>query len=332
MLGVDDVFERALPAVSYASVYSEATKATQTKYFSGSKNVSFTGLASGWYRITVPKPAQHICREDPDTPGRVESLNNPIYANPRRIWLGSGWVMAGFEFLSTVTVSSGVIRDAWTGGFIDGAALAFTATSGSLAGSVVDGDVMLASYSTDWASTSAGLLPADVVLGACNWNLAVSRGGYTTVVRTGAVKNQPVGSEIALGTIYLTPVDANSNGIQDGWESTYFPGGCDPEADADDDGLSNRAEYLCGTVPTSSASAMRILDVRRDSGGLSLTWSAAAGRSYRVVSSGTPDGTGSVVTNGPWEAAHGETAKTWADPDAASSASRFYRIHLALPF
>lgn len=331
VLGVDDVSNGALPSGSYASVYSYATGSTQTKYFSGSKNISFTGLASGWYRITVPKPANHICREDPDTPNQVQNVNNIYYGNPRKIQLISGWAMAGFEFLSTVAVTSGVVRDAWTGAFIDDAGFAFTATSGSLSGSVVDGHIMLTSYSTDWTSSPAGLLPANVILGACNWNLAVSRTGYTTATVTGAINGKPAGSTIALGTIYLTPVDANSNDIQDSWESTYFPGGCDPDADSDGDTLPNDAEYRCGTVPTNSASVMRILDVQWGSGGLSLTWSAAAGRGYQVVSSGTPGGTGSVTTNDLCEAAYGETTKEWTDPNAASHASRFYRIHLATP-
>ena len=126
-------------------------------------------------------------------------------------------------------------------------------------------------------------------------------------------------------------IDANSNGIQDSWECAYFPGGCDPDADSDGDTLPNGAEYFCGTVPTNAASVMRILDVQRLAGGLSLTWSAVAGRGYRVVSSGAPGGTGSVATNGPWEAAYGETTKTWTDPNAGSYPSRFYRIHLSAP-
>ena len=331
VLGIDDVSNGALPPGASVSVYEQGTGLWRNMNFSGSKNVSFTGLAGGWYYIDVPEPAHHICREDPVTPGQVESLYNLYYANPRWIYLASGWGLAGFEFLSTVAVTSGVVRDAWTGAFIDGAALAFTATSGSLSNAVVDGHIMLTSYSTNWTSTPAGLLPANVLLGACNWDLAVSRAGYTTAILEDAIENQPAGSGIALGTLFLTPIDANSNGIQDSWECAYFPGGCDPDADSDGDTLPNGAEYFCGTVPTNAASVMRILDVQRLAGGLSLTWSAVAGRGYRVVSSGAPGGTGSVTTNGPWEAAYGETTKTWTDPNAGSYPSRFYRIHLSAP-
>jgi hypothetical protein len=38
-----------------------------------------------------------------------------------------------------------------------------------------------------------------------------------------------------------------------------------------------------------------------------------------------------VTTNDLCEAAYGETTKEWTDPNAASHASRFYRIHLATP-
>ncbi len=332
VMGVDDVFNCALPAGAGVSLYEQATGQWKPfKYFSGSKNVSFTGLVGGWYFIDVPEPTHHICREDPDTPGQVENTGNQYYGNPRWTYIASGWGMAGFEFLSTVTVASGTVRDAWTGAFIDNARLTFTATSGNLSGSVVDGHVMLTSYSTDWLTTSAGLLPESVVLGACSWNLALARAGYATNTLAAAITNPPAGSGIALGTLYLTPADANSNGIQDTYESTYFPGGCDPEADSDGDGLSNRAEYLCGTVPTNRASVLSILDVQMNAGGLSLTWSAAAGRGYRVISFGTPGGTGSVATNGPWEAAYGETTKTWIAPFNPLQPSRFFRVLLSQP-
>lgn len=48
----------------------------------------------------------------------------------------------------------------------------------------------------------------------------------------------------------LRNVDSDSNGLPDWWEGKYFGAtGTDPEADADEDGLSNAQEYYLGTDP-----------------------------------------------------------------------------------
>jgi len=50
--------------------------------------------------------------------------------------------------------------------------------------------------------------------------------------------------------------DSDSDGLPDSWETQYFgsPAACDPNADADSDGLTNREEYQRGTNPTDADS------------------------------------------------------------------------------
>ncbi len=88
----------------------------------------------------------------------------------------------------------------------------------------------------------------------------------------------------------IAPPDANGNGLPDAWELSY--GITDPEADDDDDGLSNRQEYWAHTNPTNAASAFRILNAAwQPSGHFALTWAsvgrcAVSGAIHRCDSSG----------------------------------------------
>lgn len=80
-------------------------------------------------------------------------------------------------------------------------------------------------------------------------------------------------------------VDADANGLPDWWEQDYFamPAGVDPLADPDGDGADNLAEFLAGTVPTNSVSALRLtISPSAPDGAAVLNWPSVAGRFYRV--------------------------------------------------
>ncbi len=326
VLGVDDVYTAALPDGSTASVEGQGTHA-----FNGSKTVVFTGLTNGSYTVTVPVPEDFMSREDPAVPDQIQSLTNFYYANPRTVAVSGGWVMAGFEFFSTLAVTSGVVRDAWTGAFLGGAQISFTAASGSLTGSVVTGSVMFTSYSTHWISAESGEVPSNIVLGACDWDLSASLAGYEPYAWIGAVSNQSAGASLELGALYLVPTDTNGNDIADLWEDLYFPGGLDPDDDEDEDGLANRAEYQCGTDPTNALSVLRFLGMQVTTNGAHLTWSVVGGRNYQILSVTSLVDTVSIVTNGPWGVVYGQTDQEWIDTDAILDNTRFYRIRLDMP-
>ncbi|MDD4101395.1 MAG: right-handed parallel beta-helix repeat-containing protein [Kiritimatiellae bacterium] len=322
ILGLDDVYTSALPEGSTATVegYGEVE-------FNGEVFVVCSGLTNGTYLVTVPVPENFIPRADPYTPDQIGSLTNIFYANPRLVTVEGGWAMAGFEMLSTIAVTSGVVRDAWTGAFLANAQIAFTAASGSLTGTVVDGSVILTSYRTPWLTTAGGPFPDDITLGACDWHLALALDGYHTNTTQYAVSNAAAGSQLNLGTMLMEPLDANANGVADAWEDLHFPSGLDPDADSDADGLSNKDEYFCGTNPNDPASVLRFITAEPNPGGMDLTWSVVGGRGYQVLAVTSLTAAAST-TNGPWQAAHGQEQMQWCDTDAPLHNTRFYRIRL----
>ena len=326
VLGVDGVYSSALPTGTTVTV-----DGCGTKPFSGSKTVTYTGLTNGSYLVTLPLPSDFIPREDPNTPNQVQSLTNIFYANPRRVAISGSWWLAGFELLSSVAVTSGVVRDAWTHAFLGNAQIAFTAASGSLTGAVVDGSVILTSYRTNWLSSADGRLPPDITLGSCNWNLSVNLPGYQPYTLPGAVSNLQTGARMALGTAFLVPTDTNANEVSDAWEALYFPGGMSPGADSDGDGLDNRSEYLSGTDPTNALSVLRFLGAQAGTNAASLTWSVTSGRSYQLLSVTSLVALAAAQTNGPWEAAHDQTSMAWSDTNAPLHKTRFYRVRLNNP-
>jgi hypothetical protein len=227
-----------------------------------------------------------------------------------------------------MAVTSGVVRDAWTHAFLGNAQIAFTAASGSLTGTVVDGSVILTTYRTNWLSAANGRLPATIVLGSCNWHLSVSLPGYQTCLRDHAVSNVQAGAQVDLGASYLVPTDANANQVADAWEGAYFPGGMVATEDSDRDGVDNRSEYLCGTDPTNALSVLRFLDAVVEPAAARMTWLSAAGRSYQVLAVTSLVDSISIATNGPWEAAYGQETMQWSDTNTPLHRTRFYRVRL----
>ena len=125
------------------------------------------------------------------------------------------------------------------------------------------------------------------------------------------------------------------------WQLAYF--GCTnlavcPQAaggaDPDGDGISNTNEFLAGTNPTNSASALRIISVVRQSNDLMVTWTTAGGRTNSVEATAS-DANGNYTTNfmdvsGPIAiSGSGDATTNYVDGGGATnSPSRYYRIRL----
>lgn len=137
--------------------------------------------------------------------------------------------------------------------------------------------------------------------------------------------------------VVVAPPDANGNGIADAWETAY--GITDPNADNDNDGQSNLAEYRANTNPTNAASALRIVEMGHEpTGEFRLVWSSVGGTRYRVqYADAGPDGG--------WEGnfvdcfrfldeemdsePHGEeSTQSFNDFSAPANGARFYRLQV----
>jgi hypothetical protein len=81
-------------------------------------------------------------------------------------------------------------------------------------------------------------------------------------------------------------VDTDGNGLPDWWEQLYFGHltGTDPNADPDQDGANNLAEFLAGTDPTNPNSNLKLtIPKGRPTNGFVVQWPSAAGRFYRLL-------------------------------------------------
>jgi hypothetical protein len=138
------------------------------------------------------------------------------------------------------------------------------------------------------------------------------------------------------GSVSVTPGDPFTC-----WQLQYF--GCTncPQAaataDPDGDGQNNMAEFLAGTDPTNSASALRITSTATQGANVSITWNTAGGHTNIVqVTSG--DGSGGYTTNNFADIPNsqtilpgsgGDTSTNYLDLGGATNVpSRYYRIRL----
>ncbi len=80
-------------------------------------------------------------------------------------------------------------------------------------------------------------------------------------------------------------LDVDADGLADAWEQAYFgnAANADPQADTDDDGLNNLAEFIAGTCPTNEASRFVLQQsMVPTNGNFILYWDAVTGRTYSV--------------------------------------------------
>jgi hypothetical protein len=81
--------------------------------------------------------------------------------------------------------------------------------------------------------------------------------------------------------------DTDSDGLPDWWEEAYFgaPTAASPDADDDEDGMSNLAEFIAGTHPRQAGSVLALEPLAVQSGvatNLVFQWPAVSGRVYSI--------------------------------------------------
>src|SRR5207244_618881 len=94
--------------------------------------------------------------------------------------------------------------------------------------------------------------------------------------------------------------------------------------DSDEDGLSNRDEFIAGTNPRDAFSQLAIHEVRRDASGLSLFFSSVNGKTYAVeFSESLPTANWQALGN-----VVGDGAEQIMTDTNALMRQRFYRIRV----
>jgi hypothetical protein len=167
--------------------------------------------------------------------------------------------------------------------------------------------------------------PYPVGLTIITWSATDSSGNSSTCSQTVTVLGDTIG-----------------DGIPNWWRQTFFGDGsttnevscaaCDP----DGDGFSNLQEYLAGTNPTNSASALRIKSVAVQGADVVITWTTAGKRTNAVQATGG-DADGGYTTNflDITTSPHliipgsGDVTTSYSDLGGTTKGpSRFYRIRL----
>jgi hypothetical protein len=174
-------------------------------------------------------------------------------------------------------------------------------------------------------------------------DLATDIGGstFTTVLRRNQAQTHQVEIELTgagphlvtlgfdLGTDIVDSPDSDSDDLLDTWEQEQF-GNLDQNAtgDPDQDGVSNRNEYLFGSNPNSASSGKPLTSVESISSGFRFSFPTVAGRNYQAQ-------VRNDLTTGEWtnlaqEAIPGDGTTKSVD-DLTSETKRFYRVEVTAP-
>jgi hypothetical protein len=114
--------------------------------------------------------------------------------------------------------------------------------------------------------------------------------------------------------------DADNDGLPDGWETPYNV--TDPNADNDGDGMSNRDEFIAGTLPRDATSVFRIKSIVSDANGCEVSFDSLTGRVYRVEYRDNFTDTWTLVEQ---KTGNGSQL-TVNDPSAGGVIGRYYRL------
>jgi T5SS/PEP-CTERM-associated repeat protein len=147
------------------------------------------------------------------------------------------------------------------------------------------------------------------------------------------------GTLIYGSAILSTNLDADGDGIANGWEQSYGLdplNGADASTDNDGDGFTNLQEFQAGTNPTNAGSAFRVLSLESTNNDILVTWQAGGGRTNMVQSATdlTPLGAGqagsySNVSPNVILAGSGDVTTNYMDTGGRTNgAVKFYRVRL----
>ncbi len=123
--------------------------------------------------------------------------------------------------------------------------------------------------------------------------------------------------------------DYNFDGLDDTFQRQYFALFTSPQAapgaDPDGDGMNNAGEYVAGTIPTNTASVLKMLVLTNTPSGTTVSWQSVVGKRYQVSSR-------TNLTIGSWQNIGGvvtaiNTAAQYFDPTATNGMG-YYRVQV----
>ena len=132
----------------------------------------------------------------------------------------------------------------------------------------------------------------------------------------------------AINTGGINP-DSDGDRMADAWEIFYFETitAQDGTGDFDHDGFSDLSEFLAGTLPKDSTSALKMLPTPEINGSsVTVQWSAVSGKTYRLQFKNS-------LNDLNWSSVSGDVTSTGTtasklDPTGANLTGRFYRVLL----
>ena len=125
----------------------------------------------------------------------------------------------------------------------------------------------------------------------------------------------------------ITFVPTVVEGIPSSWWIQHFgtAEGVSASSDPDGDGFTNAQEYALGTIPTDASSAFRVRSASLQSGTVTISWDAIAGKTYQLVAK-------SSLSSGDWQPVGEPFTASASGPvsrsETPSASSRFYRVTL----
>ncbi|MEE9367425.1 MAG: hypothetical protein V3V05_01035 [Pontiella sp.] len=290
--------------------------------------IVFSNVEAGMHTVEVNTPAPgYLIRQSPSDPNAVNDPDSE-YGNPRNIEvIDEQTIQEVFQFDPVITASA-VVRDAWTMERLEDAAIEFILLDPGGNFSITKYP-WFATYATNWVSDTEGIFPVETILYLGDYDLNITYSGYEQLSSNNIIINASAGDEIDLGTLFLYPVDANSNQIADAWEALYFESGSNVvvDADVDADGMNNRDEYIAGTDPTNWHSHLW-LELISGSNTFNLAWYTEPDRTYIVGGTTNLLSDTWVQVGGPWEATNGQIEIYWAETNHNLSWHNSYRVEV----
>jgi hypothetical protein len=208
------------------------------------------------------------------------------------------------------------------------------------------GGNLAVSFINNYSFISSVTNGASFIVATCGTNFAgsfanVASGGLLTTMDDFATFTVTYsGSNLVLSSLHI--LDSVGDGIPNWWRQEFFGSpnnmtnniscaSCDP----DGDGMNNLDEYLAGTDPTDSGSALAITGITREGNNVLVTWNTAGGHTNMLqVGSGGAGGvfnTNTFIDLPPEIIVTGSGDATTNQLDvggATNTPARYYRVRL----